>query len=1047
MNFFRKIIGLTVAMLALLVLTAAVSPLSATVLPTQPRSVTAGTASGNVGAEVVVPISINDPTGVGGIAFTIGYNPALFQFIGLEQATSGWTVNDGSAFKVPDGQVQQDVTYYNPYRKTDPYSTATYTTTSNSTLFYQFNDVGAPTQPLGRVLVSGASAVPLTGTVLFNARFSIKTGSGAVNGTTYPIKLVQSIINNPAAGYTVDTFLPVLVGTGPADTTGNYTTLDFPIIPAQLVGGGITVTAPTYSIGGKVTYGSSTGAAAAGSTVILQKETATGYVYNAQTTVAATGLYAFTGKSAGNYKLLVNPIDTTYSDYASAQAIALSTVSITNADVVLQLKPQPERVSGTVTNYIAGLQAKVLDASNNVLGVYAIAANGTWTSDLLPPGTYTWSLVYGNMSVGSYADGTTQNFDTSQLKSIGGNIAGLAAGTNVAVTASSVTGKLMKTVKYTASGGASDVYTINNLVSANDYVVSVVAAGFPVTYYNNKTDVTQATKVDAGASPANIDFTFIPPEGHITGTITDTGSAVTGMTVYGFEVNTFGLVQTTVGTGGLYDLKVKPGTYEVFVIKGNGKIFYFYNVDGTPTQTESGATLRTVTTGDPVANTNINITEADKTLTGKVTFRTATGDPAANVLIAVSTATQRALGLTGQDGQYSITGLINGVTYTVEMKPLTGNYAVQSATIVAGTNTTKDFIIDTGAVLSGTVTDSISSAAVGGAMLFLKDQTTGALVGGRVYFSGTDGAYSIGDIASGSFTLEVTHPDYQSFTADIVIGDADKTQNVALQKGGYFKGTVVDGSNASAPLSGVTIIVTRSGATPVYTVTNSAGAYSVYGLDQTLTDYMIIAQKRGYERQVTIMKQPATTDTAGNTVNFTLSPPVTTYTISGTVQDSNSVAIADAIVVVASKSKNFVSTATTDSQGGYTVTGLLNASDYKIVVIPGGNLPTQSASFTVSGANVTQSFTIQLGGDIGGTVAGPSATAKVYVFLYKGTTYVGFTKTVSGSFLFKGLTAGNDYKILVVSSGFTSQWYSGQSSIDNATTISSGTTNVAVTLQ
>ena len=1008
------------------------------------KTLTVGTAAGTYDpqavtpATVAIPIKIDDPSGVGGIAFTLTYNPAVFRFVGLEQAVPGATMSNGDVYKVPT-PATGDPTYYNPYVKEAPYQTANYTVTGTNTLFFQHNDVAVASLPVGRVLVAAATATPLPGTTattLFNARFAI---IGGINGTAYPIQLLQSIINNPPAGYITDTFLPVLVGTGTAGTDGMYASLDFPLIPATLVAGSITVTAPTFSLGGKVTY-AGTGANASGCTVTLQKETAVAgvYAFNGQTTTDSNGNYAFAGRSAGNFKVVVISPDPTYN--GGELAVALS-ASKADANIALQPKPQPARISGSVSGYIPGLQAKVVDGSGNVMGIFNIASDGTWSSALMPAGgTYTWFLTYGSLSSGPYADKAAQPFDAAQLKSISGTITGTAGAG--ALTAASVAGKLMKTLQVTANGA----YTISNLVPADDYVVSFVTTGQPVTYYNGKTDVSQAAKVNVSTTNAEgIDFTFIPPAAHITGAISDAGGAVAGKTVYGFEVNTFALVQATIAAGGTYDLTVKPGTYEVFVIKGNGNIFYFYNTDGTPTQTESNAALVAVADGATAAGTNIVITEADKTLTGQVTYRTSTGSPAPNVLITASSATQRALGLTGQDGKYTITGLVGGVTYTVAMKPLTGNYAVQTATIVAGTDTTKDFIIDTGVILSGTVTDSQSTNSVGGAMLFLKDQQTGALAGGRVYFSAANGTYSIGDIRPGSYTLEVTHPDYQGSTTDIVINE-DKTQNVALQKGGYFKGTVVDGNNANAPLVGVTVIVTRASGTPVYTVTNSSGAYSVYGLDQTLNDYMLIAQKRGYERQVKILKQPATTDTAGNTVDFTLAPPVTTFKISGAVTKSDTTGVSGAIVIVASQSKNFVGTTTTDGAGAYAITGLLNAADYKIVVIPGGNLPTQAATFTVSSADVTRNFTIQLGNDIGGTISGPLNGANTYVFLYKGTAYIGFARTTDGSFLFKALTAGQDYKVLVVSAGFSPQWYTGQSSINNATAITTGTTNLTLTL-
>jgi predicted aconitase with swiveling domain len=1037
---------MAVWVLAILVL--AVGSASAVVAP---KTLTVGTVSGefNVAVPVTVsiPITINDPAGLGGVAFTLNYNPALFTFVGLEPAPSGWTINNPDqdsplGFRVPAGQVLNypDTTtpanYYNPYKSEAPYTDRQYTKLANASLFFQFNDMGAPGAPVGRVLVSGASAEPLTGTILFQAKFTIK---GGVNGTTYPIGIVRSIINNPPAGYTTDTLIPALVGVG--DKVGDkYTTTNFPVIPATLVAGGITVSAPVFTLGGKATYGTAGGANAVGCSVTLRRVTPDGDIFSGQTTVGADGNYSFTGKQAGDYKIFVQSLDPNFNDYNSPSAITLA-ANKTDANAVLPAKPQPARVSSTVTSgNIPGLLVKVVDPSDNVMGIYSIDPNtGAWSSPLLPylaSGQYGWYLVYG--SIQSAKGATT--FNTSVLKSISGTIAGFPQGGG-AVTASSVLGKLTKTLQVAADGN----YEITNLVAASDYIVSAVATGKPLTYYNGKTDVNEATAVDIFTTNATgVNFNFAPPAQYITGWIKESGTGLASITVYGFEVNTFALISTQTDGSGNYSLSVPVGTYEVFVIKSNGKIFYFYNENGTPTQNESGALLRTVAGAQTVANTNIDITECDKTLGGKVTYRTATGDPAANVLITAQSSTGRALGLTGQDGAYTVGGLCNGVTYAVEMKPMAGNYAVQTTSIVAGTDTTKNFVIDTGAVLSGTVTDQSTTAAVAGAMIYLKDKDTGALVGGRIYFSAADGKYSIRDIKSGEYTLEVTHPDYKGYAVNLVIG-SDMTQNVALDKGAHFKGNVTGSGKA---LPGATIIVTRPGAASVYTVTNSAGNYSVYGVDSSNSDYIIIAQARGFERQAKTAQTPAT---AGTTADFALLPPTQYYTLSGVVKtDAQSGAeISGAIVLVSSASKNFFASATTGTNGAYSVANLIASNDYKIVVVQPG-LPTQERSNINVSGNKTEDFTIPVGKDIGGTITGDTtipAGTKIYVFLYKGTTYQGFqVAAANGSFRFKGLADGADYKVLAVAAGYAPRWWNGQTSIGTADTITATKLDVTIPL-
>ena len=219
-------------------------------------------------------------------------------------------------------------------------------------------------------------------------------------------------------------------------------------------------------------------------------------------------------------------------------------------------------------------------------------------------------------------------------------------------------------------------------------------------------------------------------------------------------------------------------------------------------------------------------------------------------------------------------------------------------------------------------------------------------------------------------------------------------------------------------------------------MTNSAGFYSVYGLDDTKDDYIIIAQRRGYERQAITGQNPATT---GTTANFDLVPPMVYYTVSGTVKTDVPSGIEGAIVLVSSAVKNFFSTTRTSATGLYSVDKLVASTDYKIDVIPPG-LPMQSDTFTVSADNVVKDFTIHVGKNIGGVVTGSEAfpaTKKVYVFLYKGSIYQGFNvASTGGAFLFKGLSDGTDYKLLAVAAGYTPQWYNGKTTIGTADEIS-----------
>ncbi|MCE5263776.1 MAG: hypothetical protein LLG97_09610, partial [Deltaproteobacteria bacterium] len=141
------------------------------------KTLTAGTNSGAINATVSIPITIDDPSGVGGIAFTLTYDTAVLEFAGLEKV--GKEIDEGSKASYTTDELKND-------------------------LFYQVNDekVGNPAVATGRVMVAAATAQALTGTnlALFNAKFLIKGGNG-----TYPIGVVKTIVQNASAGYTSPT--------------------------------------------------------------------------------------------------------------------------------------------------------------------------------------------------------------------------------------------------------------------------------------------------------------------------------------------------------------------------------------------------------------------------------------------------------------------------------------------------------------------------------------------------------------------------------------------------------------------------------------------------------------------------------------------------------------------------------------------------------------------------------------------------------------------------------------------------------------------------
>jgi hypothetical protein len=989
------------------------------------KTVSAGSVSGNIGSTVSVPIILNDPTGVGGVSFALLYDATKFDFVGLVQSAKA--IDDGSQYLNAGTELDQQ--------------------TAADTMFYQVNDlVDANQQKIGKVLVAAASAQALTSGSLFNAQFQIKEGSCGA----YPIGMRKSIVQNATAGYPTPTFLPVLVGM-PATTpnaSGYYPTPEFETV---LVDGQISVVCPGYTIEGNVTYGAG-GPAANGSTVVLKQKLPTGnYVFNSQTQVS-NGTYGFTNKPAGTYQLIVQPYNPAYftamqSDIAVAtnvtQNFALETATVRSGTVTVNGAPLP------------GVRVRVQDGTGNIMGVFPVNVDGYFTTTPLPPGTYTYTAVYGSLEW-SVTEGqaTDQNLT---LHSITGTVNGLNGDGNgqVSIMATSQSGNLVKTVN--VGDGAATPYTFNNLVPAADYLVSAYTAGKPVQYYNGVNDITQHTAVDISAADMDqIDFDFgLGSTATISGHVVKGGSPVTGKNVYAFDINTFGLASAQSGQNG-YTLTLPPGSYELFVLSNN-KVFY-YNESAT-TQVESQATIIDVVADQNLTEVDIDISECTYGIAGTVTFERTGGAPVAGAMVtAISSNQGMAAAFTGQDGTYAITGLCAD-TYQVELNPLSGDFGLQTkpATIV-NSDVTVDFVIDTGNTLSGTVTEQGTGTAIPGAMLYLVDNDTGALVGQRMYHSGANGAYSISDIPDGVCNLEVGHPDYQSTSIDNLIIETDMVQDIELNKGAYIFGNIQN--NTGSALPGATVVALATGEPPAYGMSDQNGNYSIYGLDVN-TAYIVMASKKGFERAVNAT--PENPDVNGKQVDFILSPPAAYFNLTGTVTsecDSSPVVGARVIASYSPGGGNpdFFRVTRTTAAGVYLFNDLPQNANYKLVVMPSGTLRPQIHT-NINGTNptnglVTEDVSIPCGDTISGKITLSTPASIVFVVLYDAATdqfvdYLALTTTDQNGdypYSFDGLDPGN-YKVQATAAGNQTKWYNNADTIGSADSVAAGSANVDVTLQ
>jgi thermitase len=229
--------------------------------------------------------------------------------------------------------------------------------------------------------------------------------------------------------------------------------------------------------------------------------------------------------------------------------------------------------------------------------------------------------------------------------------------------------------------------------------------------------------------------------------------------------------------------------------------------------------------------------------------------------------------------------------------------------------------------ISGTVTDAQTGNAIGGATV--SDGTRSAT-------ADASGAYTLGNVPAGSYTITASGSGYASASRGVSL-NAGQTLTAsfalsALVANGSISGTVTDAQTGKA-IAGATVSDGARGAT-----TDASGTYALGNVPAG--SYTVTASASGYgsaSRGVSV--------TAGQTVSgsFALDPTVSFGTIAGTVADASTRSpIAGATVRVGTRSTK------ADARGAYTFAN----------VPPGSYTISASAS---GYASVSQSVSVAAG--------------------------------------------------------------------------------------
>jgi 5-hydroxyisourate hydrolase-like protein (transthyretin family) len=374
--------------------------------------------------------------------------------------------------------------------------------------------------------------------------------------------------------------------------------------------------------------------------------------------------------------------------------------------------------------------------------------------------------------------------------------------------------------------------------------------------------------------------------GTVTGTVRNaaTGLPVSGAVVYVYTANVEGIGNATTNAAGFFSLTSVPvGTYFAVAFSPTpsqllSEVFPDLSCAVCNTAELLEGTPFLVTSGGTTANRNFSL-DPTASISGTIT-NAANGTPIQNVNVTIFGRTPVTNALFGAgsfttdaSGVYTATGLKAGTYFAFTTNNLgfvnevydgvtcvgtcTTNQYLSGTPIVTtsgGTTTGRNFALDTGGRLTGTITNAATGAPL---------QNIGVnvvtLIAGASAFAGsatTDatGTYTVTGLPAGTYYAFTNNN--QGFMNEIyddllcplsclsntaaqngvpipvTLGGTVTGRDFALNQGGSISGTVLN-QNTAAPLSGVTVSAAiRVGTTNFSTSvsTDAAGNYTIRGL-------------------------------------------------------------------------------------------------------------------------------------------------------------------------------------------------------------------------
>lgn len=713
-----------------------------------------------------------------------------------------------------------------------------------------------------------------------------------------------------------------------------------------------------------------------------------GNTIEATTTTNASGFYQFIGLNSGNYTVRVEA-----TNYQTA-TVGVRVINNQTVTANLALVNAFGSLQGTVTDTgnapIANATIEVF--SGNVLVASTIsAANGSYSITGLSPGSYIVGAVASGFSAQQIGAIIQQNVTTTVDFSLENNPGSIDGTVTDATTTDPIENALVQvfrnnTIVASTTTDASGNYTISDL-SPGSYVLSVSATG----YENQEVGV-----IVQSAFAETVDFALSSNVGTISGQVTEaiSSSPIAGAMIEITQDNILVLSLLTDQNGNYVAQDLAPGDYLIQVVAAD-----FQSTLGSATVVTNQTTT-----------VNFALLSAPGSVAGQITDATS-GDPLVGAVVQLSLGGELlATAVTDSNGNYLIENIAPG-SYGIRAN--FANYGSDFVGVTLLPNQTQVVNLALSAD-SGTIEGTVRTTALdpipGASVQILHNNVPIAPL-----LTDSNGAFEFSMLIPNVYTVSAKADGFQTAVLGATVPLSGTVMLDFILEGnpGSITGTIVD-ATTNLPIPSAIVQVLHTTTPFDTTLADENGQYTLTGLGADSYTVRVIAF--GYVSAVQgVLVQEGVTTTA----NFSLQR--NPGNLSGRVTDvSNGDPIGGASIIL-SQNGIFLTSAITDSNGEYLLTGLsvgtyeLRAirSEYEIGIAQ----VAIDADFTT-----VQDFALQTNpGSVSGTIStlvGANPIPGAIIQILQNTTV--FDATVSdsnGDYTLSELPPG-DYIVTVKASGF-----------------------------